>query len=842
MPSVEEDATKPFVNRKEAIALFEQLIDFSRPTDKPFLQFYGMSGIGKSFLIEHLKRTYLTSVPTVYSSFEPGVQDHSYESFLLTILRTLRPKLEDPTPLDRFKEKSERWRAECRVYINKIENSISASDEGKIEIVSNAQSVALEKVKTELRHRLTDEFLDAVAEVGPPPLLIVLDAIENLIPETQSEREAPDYAGWLINFLPRFSDCVPSVRVVLSGRRRLTYDSLNHKCNALKLLHLPKNDVVEYLQRIGINDAALIDAIYSLTDGYSLSVGMAGDLWEESGGTLTAGDLDTEEFRASYRNEMIPELLMRRIMERADSGLKPLIKSAGILRSFTFQMLKGTFIPHLKEEDFQRFERYSFIAKAGKYYHYQPELRRLITDNLAEQSPLAFRRKMTVVHQYFVDREEGDLDGDERFYYGVYAKVEGVFDDWATTCRNYYNTWQTEKLKMLVEMTDEINRPFSKREWATICSVRGRYLSRFYAWDKALEYYGKSEKILIEVGDKAGLGPTYNNIGLIYSNKGEWDKALEYYGKSEKILIEVGDKAGLGPTYNNIGGIYGNKGEWDKALEYYGKSEKILIEVGDKAGLGPTYNNIGGIYDNKGEWDKALEYYGKSEKIRIEVGDKAGLGPTYNNIGGIYDNKGEWDKALEYYGKSEKIRIEVGDKAGLGPTYNNIGLIYDNKGEWDKALEYYLKDEKITIEVGDKAGLGPTYNNIGLIYDNKGEWDKALEYYGKSEKIRIEVGDKAGLGPTYNNIGGIYSKKGEWDKALEYYGKSEKIRIEVGDKAGLSTTYRNIALCYLKQKIFEETEKYLAHCVQIEKEIGHPNYDEDSTILERIRELLRDRF
>jgi tetratricopeptide (TPR) repeat protein len=228
--------------------------------------------------------------------------------------------------------------------------------------------------------------------------------------------------------------------------------------------------------------------------------------------------------------------------------------------------------------------------------------------------------------------------------------------------------------------------------------------------------------------EKRLVGTAYNNIGLIYDNKGEWDRALEYYLKAEAIRLEVGDRAGLGPTYNNIGLIYDNKGEWDRALEYYLKDEQISLEVGDRAGLGPTYNNIGLIYASKGEWDRALEYYLKDEQISLEVGDRAGLSTTYNNIGGIYANKGEWDRALEYYLKAEAIKLEVGDRAGLGPTYNNIGLIYANKGEWDRALEYYLKAEQISLEVGDRAGLAYTYFNIGTLYQEKGETEKAADY------------------------------------------------------------------------------------------------------------------
>jgi tetratricopeptide (TPR) repeat protein len=159
----------------------------------------------------------------------------------------------------------------------------------------------------------------------------------------------------------------------------------------------------------------------------------------------------------------------------------------------------------------------------------------------------------------------------------------------------------------------------------------------------------------------------------VFDKTGSWDKALEYYHKAEQIQIELGDRAGLGTTYNYIGAIYDNKGERDKALEFYQKAEQIQIEVGDWTELGGTYNNIGVIYRKKGEWDKALEFYQKAEQIGIEVGDRAGLGTTYNNIGTIYYNKGEWDKALEFYQKAEQIGIEVGHRAGLAYAWFSSG-------------------------------------------------------------------------------------------------------------------------------------------------------------------------
>ncbi|MGA1864315.1 MAG: tetratricopeptide repeat protein [bacterium] len=327
-------------------------------------------------------------------------------------------------------------------------------------------------------------------------------------------------------------------------------------------------------------------------------------------------------------------------------------------------------------------------------------------------------------------------------------------------------------------------------------------------WDESLYLHN----IILEENsnvEKKYLGIANNNIGEIYSNKGEWDKALERFLESEKILIELRDRARLAIIYNNIGEIYRKKGECDKALEYFLKSKKILIEVDNRDGLAHIYNNIGLIYSDKSEWNKAIELFLKSEKIWIESEYRAGLAYAYNNLGYAYLNKGEWDKALEFFLKSEKICIEERNMALLALIYNNIGGIYLNKSEWDKAFEFFLKSEKICIKVGDRANLAYAYNNIGLIYYKKGEWNKALEFYLKSEKKWIEVGARARLAYTYNNIGLICSNKGEWDKALEFYLKSEKKLIEVGDRAGLASTYFNMGTAYLNKNDKETGNNYI---------------------------------
>ncbi len=76
----------------------------------------------------------------------------------------------------------------------------------------------------------------------------------------------------------------------------------------------------------------------------------------------------------------------------------------------------------------------------------------------------------------------------------------------------------------------------------------------------------------------------YTGFGMIYQARGEYEKALEYFLRSEEIFKKLGDKAALGGSYNNIGATYLLGSEYEKALEYFERSQENGKQVGDKAG------------------------------------------------------------------------------------------------------------------------------------------------------------------------------------------------------------------------------------------------------------------
>lgn len=296
-----------------------------------------------------------------------------------------------------------------------------------------------------------------------------------------------------------------------------------------------------------------------------------------------------------------------------------------------------------------------------------------------------------------------------------------------------------------------------------------KLLVDLWKFDEAIEYYLKLEKIEIEIGDQVGLGTTYNDIGFIFSQKGDFKKSLEYYLKSEGIRSKEGNKAALGTIYNNIGGIYSENGDWEIAYNYYMNAEQMFLTCNHDEGLGATYNNIGGYYIHKNDWKEALSYLLKSEKRRLDCGDTKGLGTTYFNLGFVYSQIGDLSSALELYIKSEKLLVEYEDIERLRILFLRISDIYSSIKDWSKAIDYYQKLAEIEQKVGNKKGIGEALNYLGIATSNMGDSNKALAFHHQAEIIRYDIGDDSGLIQTLYNIGMEWLRIKNAEKAVDYF-------------------------------------------------------------------------
>ena len=196
-------------------------------------------------------------------------------------------------------------------------------------------------------------------------------------------------------------------------------------------------------------------------------------------------------------------------------------------------------------------------------------------------------------------------------------------------------------------------------------------------------------KIAKEIGDRAGEGTAYGNLGITYQPLGDYTKAIESHENFLKIAKEIGDRAKEGAAYGNIGTAYQLLGDYKKAIEYHGKDLKIAEEIGNREGEGAAYGNLGNAYQSLGDYQKAIEFHEKYLKIAKEIGDRAGEGVASGNLGNASQSLCDYQKAPEYHEKHLKIAREIGNRRDEGIAYHNIGRGFFSLQQFENAADNF---------------------------------------------------------------------------------------------------------------------------------------------------------
>ncbi len=90
----------------------------------------------------------------------------------------------------------------------------------------------------------------------------------------------------------------------------------------------------------------------------------------------------------------------------------------------------------------------------------------------------------------------------------------------------------------------------------------------------------RSAALYEQMGGKAGLAATYNNIGEIHRARRELDAASEWYARSLKLCEQVGDKMQIALTLHNMGIIALAQKDWARALDLFARSRDLYAGIG----------------------------------------------------------------------------------------------------------------------------------------------------------------------------------------------------------------------------------------------------------------------
>ncbi|MDZ8226913.1 tetratricopeptide repeat protein [Nostoc sp. ChiVER01] len=342
-------------------------------------------------------------------------------------------------------------------------------------------------------------------------------------------------------------------------------------------------------------------------------------------------------------------------------------------------------------------------------------------------------------------------------------------------------------------------------------------------YPKALQTYQRVLEIRRKLGDKAGIGQTLNNIGLIYSIFQQNDKALEILQQALTIRREIKDRAGEGETLDALGGLYFSLEQDEKSLLTLQQALEIRREVKDKVGEAITLSRMGITYSFLKQQDKGLKLLQQALAMHRELGDKYQEGLTLFRIAGAYGNVHDYPSALDWYSKALAVNHEVGNRAWEGRSLQQIGYVYFNKKEYDNALKFFQQSLPLIQKSGIRSFEASILTSLGDTYFKQEKYDKAIEFYKQALPVAREVKNKSLESEVLTSLGGSYRKQEKYDLAIEFYQQALPLANKnTEQEAGILALIGN---CYFLQGKYDLAIENLQKSLIITREIKNPTIE-----------------
>jgi len=285
--------------------------------------------------------------------------------------------------------------------------------------------------------------------------------------------------------------------------------------------------------------------------------------------------------------------------------------------------------------------------------------------------------------------------------------------------------------------------------------------------DQALELYFTSLEFYDDLEDPR-LADIFNNIGILYKNKGQYQMAFDYYKRAFEIYKVNNDQRGIARILVNMGVIFRRQSNHQQAIEFYMKALKQYDLLNDNPGVSYVYFNLGNIYLDQKDHERALEFFNKA-RIGYDKTDPYKVALLLNNIGTCYKEIKKEKTALNYFKQAYAKSKEIHFKKGMAYTLSNIGGVHMMQKSFTEALFAHKKALNIFRDLNSRAYVANEFFNIGAVQLELNELDSAKYYITEGLEIVQDIGNKEieleGLRLLYN----YYEETGDIKQTLEAY-------------------------------------------------------------------------
>jgi AAA ATPase domain len=517
-----------FVGREGEQRRYQEFLDGSSAW---ILVITGQGGNGKTALLRRFAEQTPSDTAVVMLNFTNGLLVEDPLNILEKFVEQLAPHC-DTQQVQVF-EKVLQEGHDVLAANKQMNEIIIAQEHATVTGTTQAMSAASREQRRNINEKVRKACYNLLDSLRPLRLVVMLDTCERL--NELEGQELSEIGLWVMNEL------VPGIQarlqqkhrrclVVIAGRIQPHFEAIDEQ-EDIQHLYLPMLDqpaVEQYLQRLGMEDAALRNHIYHITHGHALCVAIIGSLWQERGEQpFTIADLPV--LQEQFNQRALLKFIGERVLDkRLKSPYRDLTRYGVLLRSFDLQFLQAIFPTLLSGENaldrWHHLIRYPYIEflRNSRYAFHD-----LLREIQAEEIRVQETQKWLDYHKRALDYlTRISPDSPERYYHALACDETQGLSDWWNAVEEAQLRGRREYFDALLQAVHDKTLRLSARANAQITYWEGIFYYYGGQMQAALDSYEQALTLFRQVGDRLGEANVRKAMGDVQQFRDDREAAL----------------------------------------------------------------------------------------------------------------------------------------------------------------------------------------------------------------------------------------------------------------------------------------------------------------------------
>lgn len=234
------------------------------------------------------------------------------------------------------------------------------------------------------------------------------------------------------------------------------------------------------------------------------------------------------------------------------------------------------------------------------------------------------------------------------------------------------------------------------------------YLGAEYEYnqpDSGLYYFKQAYQLSVRLHFVRGI---VNGLSLqagVLADRNDLDTAIALDSEAIVISQKANYEKGLAAVYNNIALLYDNKGDPVHSVDYYLRAIAMNEQFHDDPRLATGYSNIAGVYIHLNEYEKAYAFSLKGVELGRKCQDKNAMESGYLNLSAALIKMSREDSALIVLKDLVALAMASRDNDMVVGSMDNICAIYGDKGQWGLEKENATKLLEFAETAKEEQGI-----------------------------------------------------------------------------------------------------------------------------------------